>query len=89
MGTIILNAIKAVLNYLIELLGSLVSPLFDSVLGLFPSLNFDSSSFTHLLCMANSWVALDYAFGLMFAYISIISSIILIKWVLAFIPTMG
>lgn len=86
----ILNAFKALWDWIInsikDIINALIEPLADKI----PDLSYDLDGVAEALAFANSWVALDWAFSLLAAYFVFIIIMILIKLtVKLFVPFVG
>lgn len=82
----VLDWLKDILNFIIDLVLSPVSSVFDSVLSAFPELYLDVQSISNYAGVANKFVALDYGFSLLVVWFGIVAAIILINWILGLIP---
>lgn len=64
---------------------SLLQPIADAM----PDLSGDIGLIYQYAGVANTWVALDYAFILLGSWFVVIGLIILVKWILGLVPTVS
>lgn len=86
----ILNAFKALWDWIVNVIKDTINALLSPLADLLPDLSYSLGSVGDALAFANSWVALDYAFSLLGFYFVFIITMIIIKLVIKlFVPFVG
>ena len=86
----ILNAFKALWDWIMTFIKDGVNTVLEPLADLLPDLSYSLDGVADAMAFANSWVALDWAFSLLGLYFVFIITMIMIKlFVKLFIPTVG
>lgn len=81
----VVDAFNLIITTFCELLDAVMVPIVSSL----PNLDWDWSPFFDMFGAMNRWVALDWAFNLLIAYIVFCLCVAGIKWLLGLIPTIN
>lgn len=81
----VIDAFNLIITTFCKLLDEVMIP----IVNLLPRLDWDWSPFLGVMGVVNDWIALDWAFSLLTAYIVFCLCVAGIKWLLGLIPTIN
>lgn len=79
----------ACVNYLLELVVSLVDSIMIPAVEALPDLRTGTAFLIDVIGLCNQFIALDYAVILFFSYLLYCGTLIMLNWVLGLIPTIN